>query len=176
MSIIINTPILASAFRFAMPDRLREQVLSDHSKLFDCEIILPILSRLPNSESDNNNSRNIPLPQTDYFTLKGLPNLPGVLCDSSRPVLYTASCLPSIDESSQHLWKALHELRLLTSDYAGEFGSSCRPVQQCPLTTSSPSSRGALQLIRSIFNWEELSLPLHTSGTFYGVVLSLIHI
>ena len=101
---------------------------------------------------------------------------------ASEDVKYTRSRLPALGPQSLHLWRALHKLRPLTYDYAGAFGvaSPAAPhplvegadASACPVfaAAGSPQQSGSLALIKRVFNWDQLELPVASSGEWYGVV------
>lgn len=152
---------------FEWPARLIDKKLVDLPDPQQFKSILPILSRLPRAEEEDEDSSDV-TSATDYLTRKNRLSLPETL---NETVLYTASRLPVIDETAIYLWQALHLLKPLTADYAGDFGSEPIPTASgCPFAKSQSRSRTALDLVRSILNWDSLTLPHRMQGVFYGVV------
>ncbi|KAF2148845.1 hypothetical protein K461DRAFT_324308 [Myriangium duriaei CBS 260.36] len=146
----------------------------------DISSIPPIMSRLPRDPSSNDEDLDQEL---DYIVSE-------TQGDNPRPVLYTISHLPNIDPASIAVWRTLHNLRPLTTDYAGDFGNDSPQTPNgcpfsrtarrnsrksvdltvCPFSKSSTATRTSLDLIRSVFNWTELSMPADVEATFYGVI------
>ena len=93
---------------------------------------------------------------------------------------YTRSRLPVVDDASIALWKSLHGLRPVTSNYAaGYLQEAPHPLppdadaSQCPVFSQqgSDEAEAAIALIRRVFNWDALpALPEDLEAQWYGVV------
>lgn len=172
MSVLVQSPVDSQRVRFEPPTRYIDDTLVGLPEFGKVEAIRPIMSRLPTSDDEHDTTDHIS--NDEYVTLSQHNySLPGTLSNCDREVLYTASRLPLVSTADEAIWRALHHVRPLTANYAGDFGSSPTSITSssgCPFSRSASRSRTALDLVRSIFNWSELFLPLDTEGTFYGVV------
>ena len=94
----------------------------------------------------------------------------------SVDALYTTARLPALDDLGLALWQALHLLHPVCTNYAGSF--TTRPPRNVPSTLSVDGStckeeaehKTAVDIVRQVFNWEEIKLAEHLSGSFHGVV------
>ena len=139
------------------------------------EVILPIMSRLP-----------IGTPMQSPDELPHTVADPGYLhrdqshnAKSLPFVNYTTSHLPSIDAAGHNLWRALHALRPISANYAGSFVDTSDPTPSSATATAHAvnpaypryrTSESATALVRRVFNWSDIRLPLDTTGTFHGVI------
>lgn len=169
MSVLTQSPVDSQRVRFEPPTRYIDDTAVRLPAIDEFEAIRPIMSRLPPAADEEDTAHLIS--DEEYVTISQRNSLPGTLPNSDLKVLYTASRLPSVSSADEAIWQALHHLRPLTANYAGDFGSSPPSIPSgCPFSRSSSRSRTALDLVRSTFNWSSLRLPRDISGTFYGVV------
>lgn len=134
------------------------------------EVLYPIMSRLP-IELDGAHL-GVALPRSGNGYSDNASSHRG-----SQAATYTQNNLPHLDAEGLELWKVLHSLRPLSADYAGSFGSYevTKPVLPQrhgtdPHEHAKPPTNTATDLIRRVFNWQELVLPKGLKGTFHGVV------
>jgi len=128
------------------------------------ECTLPILSRLPLTSRQSAQTPDTPNKAGPYLTSQTA---------DGRSILNTTSRLPNIDQASHDLWESLHHFRPIRADYVAKFEPpSIKPafVTRCPFAGAAARASKTAEIVRSTFNWDELRLPAHTSGVFYGVV------
>ena len=128
------------------------------------ECTLPILSRLPLTSRQRPKTPDTPNTAGPYLISQTA---------EGRPILNTTSRLPKIDQASHDLWKALHHFQPIRADYVAKFeppSTTPATVTGCPFAGAAARASKTAEIVRSTFNWDELRLPAHTSGVFYGVV------
>lgn len=152
------------------------------------DAMLPIMSRLPLQEGEEDHIAAEPTRAGDFDYLTGDDQAGGMRIGATWRDQYSRARLPEIDADSQALWQSLHSLRSYSNDYSKGYQVAARkpkstitaphPIlegmdqSQCPAFAddTSDSSQRALTLVQKLFNWDQLpSLPEEMEGTWYGV-------